>query len=163
MKRLIKAIFKWGMIVTGAGFLLSQFVPYGRDHSNPPVQNEPEWDSLETRALVERACLDCHSNETVWPWYSNVAPISWLVQRDTMEGREELNFSEWGTRGEGEEGEEMRESILEGEMPLPVYLITHPEARLSELEQAQLIEGLLATAGDDPSFGSEEEGEEDDD
>ena len=59
-------------------FLAIQFVPYGRDHSNPPVIGEPTWNSPETRALAVRACFDCHSNETVWPWYSNIAPVSWL-------------------------------------------------------------------------------------
>ena len=147
MKRLIKWISKWGAIFAGAGFLLIQLVPYGRDHVNPPIRNEPVWDSPETRALAERACFDCHSNETVWPWYSNVAPISWLVQHDTEEGREELNFSEWGTRGEGEEGREMVEEIREGEMPPQIYLITHPEAKLTQVEKEQLIEGLLATGG----------------
>ena len=76
-------------------FLLIQLIPYGRDHTNPAVVAEPAWDLPETRALAVRACFDCHSNETIWPWYSNVAPISWLVQRDVDEGREKLNFSEW--------------------------------------------------------------------
>ncbi len=147
MKNLIKWMFKWGVFVIVGGFLLIQLVPYGRDHSNPPVKNEPVWDSPETRDLAQRACFDCHSNETIWPWYSNVAPISWLVQHDTEEGREELNFSEWGTSGEGEEGQEMVEEIKEGEMPLRIYLITHPEARLTQAEKEQLIDGLLATGG----------------
>jgi hypothetical protein len=55
-------------------FALIQVVPYGRSHTNPPVQSEPKWDSPQTRALAVRACYDCHSNETTWPWYTNVAP-----------------------------------------------------------------------------------------
>ena len=60
-----------------AAVVVMQLVPYGRDHSNPPVTAEPNWDSPETRALFKRACFDCHSNETVWPWYAYVAPFSW--------------------------------------------------------------------------------------
>ena len=70
-------------------------VPYGRDQVNPPVGAEPTWDSPETRALAKQACFDCHSNETEWPAYSRVAPVSWLIQHDVSEGRAALNFSEW--------------------------------------------------------------------
>jgi len=58
-----------------------QFVPYGRAHTNPPVAQEPIWDSPQTRELARRACFDCHSNETMWPWYSNIAPISWIAHK----------------------------------------------------------------------------------
>src|SRR5574340_945670 len=74
-------------LVVLAGFLLIQLVPYGRNHTNPPVTGEPRWDSPQTRALAARACFDCHSNETKWRWYSNIAPISWLIQRDVDSGR----------------------------------------------------------------------------
>lgn len=145
MKRFLKIIIKWGVGLLVAGFVLLQLVPYGRNHTNPPVQNEPNWDSPETKALAERACFDCHSNESIWPWYSNVAPISWLVQHDVEEGRQKLNFSEWGTRGEGEEGGEMVESIDRGRMPPAIFLITHPEARLTDAELEQLAQGLRLT------------------
>lgn len=143
----MKRIFLIGLAVVVGGFLLIQLVPYGRDHSNPPVVNEPNWDSPQTRELALRACYDCHSNETVWPWYSNIAPISWLVQRDVDEGREYLNFSEWGGGREGEEGEELAEVIEEGEMPPAQFLITHSEARLTDDEKQALMRGLQATAG----------------
>ena len=86
----------WPLITT-AGLLLiaAQFVPYGRDYRNPPVIQEPAWDSPATRALAKQACFDCHSNETVWPAYAKVAPISWLIAHDVDEGRSVLNFSEW--------------------------------------------------------------------
>ncbi len=137
--------------VVAAGFLLLQLVPYGRAHDNPPVAVEPNWDSPQTRELARRACFDCHSNETVWPWYSSVAPVSWLVQHDVDEGRQYLNFSNWNqVNGEGEregnEPEEMGEVIREGEMPPSQFLITHPEARLTDAERAALVEGLVATA-----------------
>lgn len=147
-----------------AGFLLLQLVPYGRAHENPPVAAEPNWDSPQTRELAQRACFDCHSNETDWPWYSNVAPVSWLVQHDVDEGRQYLNFSEWGRSGEGEEAEELYEVIAEGEMPMSNYLITHPEARLTDGEKAALAEGLAITAGGSPTAaGGEREREGDDD
>src|ERR1035437_156738 len=82
---------KWGALL----FILIQLVPFGRDHTNPAVVKDAPWNSPETRALVKRACYDCHSNETTWPWYSHVAPVSWLVQRDVNGGRGHLNFSEW--------------------------------------------------------------------
>lgn len=126
-------------------FLLIQVVPYGRDHENPPVVQEPSWDSPGTRELVVRACFDCHSNEVRWPWYSHVAPVSWLVQRDVNEAREELNFSEF--HREQDEAEDAAEEVAEGEMPLRAYLLAHPEARLDEAERRRLIEGLERTFG----------------
>ena len=107
-KRFLQALLGIvGLIVIG---LVIQLIPYGHNHTNPPVVQEPSWNRPETRAIVKRACFDCHSNETVWPWYSNVAPVSWLIYRDVAEGRQHLNFSEWDvhpTLPEGEgEGEE---------------------------------------------------------
>lgn len=136
-----------GVIVLGALalFLLIQLVPFGKTYTNPPVVAEPNWDSPETRALAKRACFDCHSNETVWPWYSRVAPVSWLVARDVQEGREKLNFSEWGRGDREEEADEVAEVIQKGEMPMPIYLVQHPEARLTDAEKEQLIRGLEAS------------------
>jgi hypothetical protein len=144
-----------------AVFLLIQLVPYGHAHDNSPVAAEPNWDSPQTRELAQRACFDCHSNETTWPWYSNVAPVSWLVQHDVDEGREYLNFSQWGQGGEGEEAEELYEALAEGQMPPSNYLITHPEARLTETEKAALTEGFMRTTGGSlgGESGEEEAGE----
>lgn len=122
-----------------------QFLPYGHGHTNPPVLAEPAWDSPETRAYAVIACFDCHSNETVWPWYSNIAPISWLVQRDVDHGRAVLNFSEWG-HGE-QEADEAAEKYAEGEMPLPFYLPLHPEANFPPVDRAAFLAGLRATFG----------------
>ncbi|NMB80393.1 MAG: heme-binding domain-containing protein [Ignavibacteria bacterium] len=128
-------------------FLLIQLVPYGRDHTNPPVTGEPAWDSAETRALAKRACFDCHSNETVYPWYSNVAPVSWLVMHDIEEGRGNLNFSEWetGSKWAQHAADEAVEAIQTGKMPLPIYVVQHPEARLTDIEKQALIKGLAAS------------------
>ncbi|MBT3337170.1 MAG: heme-binding domain-containing protein [Anaerolineae bacterium] len=120
-----------------------QLVPYGKDHNNPAVVAEPNWDSPETKALYDTACADCHSNDTIWPWYSNIAPVSWLVQHDVEEGREHLNTSLWGQQEI--ETDKISEVILEGEMPMRVYLITHPEAKLTQVEKDALAQGLLAT------------------
>lgn len=136
-------------------FLFLQLIPYGRNHHNPPVIAEPAWDSPQTRAYFFRACADCHSNETVWPWYSNIAPISWLIQRDVDEGRKAFNISEWGVREN--EGEEAAKLVESGEMPLPIYLPLHPEARLSPQEKNAFIRGLIATFGGEKSMPSEEE------
>ncbi len=106
-----------GLVLIGAiGFIAIQFVPV--DKSNPPVASEPNWDSPQTKALVERACYDCHSNQTKWPWYSNIAPISWLVAHHVEEGRAALNFSEWSLNkarsGEGKEVEGGEKGEAEG-------------------------------------------------
>jgi hypothetical protein len=141
-------MLKWlvrGIALAVAGFLLIQLVPYGRDHTNPPVTGEPAWDSPVTRALAVRACFDCHSNETAYPWYSNVAPASWLLERHVSEGRRKFNFSTWGTGRQ--EAEHFARLIQSGEMPGWDYLLMHPEARLTDLEKQQLIDGLTKTLG----------------
>jgi hypothetical protein len=129
-------------------FVLMQAVPYGRDHANPPVVAEPDWDNPETRALAVRACYDCHSNETVWPAYTNIAPVSWLVQHDVDEGREHLNFSEWNRPQE--DAVEAAEHTADGSMPLAAYTWLHTEARLSGAERATLVQGLEQTLGTEP-------------
>lgn len=134
------------------GLLAIQLVPYGRDHANAPVLAEPAWDSPATRAYAVTACFDCHSNESTWPWYSNIAPISWLVQYDVDEGRRVLNYSEWGRGGEGDDS---AETVSEGEMPPFVYLITHPDARFSEADKAAFIQGLSATFGGEGGGGGD--------
>jgi cytochrome c551/c552 len=128
-------------------FLAIQLIPYGHQHQNPPVQQEPAWPDAQTRDLAVRACFDCHSNETVWPWYSNIAPVSWLVEYDVQEGRSRLNFSEWDRTGrERYEIGEISEVIHQGVMPPAIFLIMHPKARLSTAEKQTLINGLLATS-----------------
>lgn len=137
-----------GILILAAGLI--QLVPYGKDHTNPPVVAEPSWDSPQTRALFFRACADCHSNETKWPGYSHIAPISWLVRSDVDEGREHFNVSTWG-QGRRNKGSEAAAAVREGEMPPLPYLIPHPDARLSDAEKASLVKGLAATFGDRPS------------
>jgi hypothetical protein len=130
------------LLLAGVGLLvLIQVVPYGRSHANPPVGQEPKWNSALTRELAVRACFDCHSNQTGWPWYSSVAPISWLIQHDVDEGRRILNFSEWGPASPG--GEEVAAPVRGGSMPRPYYVPLHPAAGLSDRERAELVQGLI--------------------
>ena len=134
-------------------FFVIQFIPYGKDHTNPKVEVEPQWDSPQTKALFMRACGDCHSNETKWPSYSNIAPVSWFVYAHVQEGREHFNVSMWGIQKKNK-GDEAAEEVEEGDMPLSSYLLAHPEAKLSQTEKEQLIQGLKNT------FGEEEHEEE---
>ena len=135
-------VLKWAAIGGAILLIAIQFVPYGRDHSNPPGGRKIAWDSPRTQQLMTDACMDCHSNETKWPWYSNIAPVSWLVQKDVEDGRRELNLSTGQI-----EVDEMIEAIREGEMPPWQYKPLHPGARLSDQEKQDLIEGLQATFG----------------
>ena len=138
--------------------VLIQFVPYGRDHANPSITAEPNWDSARTRELAAVACFDCHSNETAWPWYSNIAPGSWLVQRDVDEGRATLNFSEFDRPQP--EVDELLEVVREGDMPPTSYSLIHPVARLSEAERAILLDALRQMLRDSPPIQGED-GDED--
>ena len=122
------------------------------DMDNPVVNYEQDFISMmnppsEVESILKTSCYDCHSNETNYPWYSNVAPVSWWVEHHIEEGREELNFSEWGTydaERKDHKLEECAEEVEEGEMPLQPYTITHGNAKLSE-EQRELMEEWFNT------------------
>ena len=127
---------------------LLQLVPYGWRHSNPPVTGSPVWAGAEVERLARSACYDCHSNETEWPPYSYVAPMSWLVRYDVDRGREELNFSTWGV-SDGEDGPEddahdAAEAVEDRSMPPDRYVRLHPDARLADEERRLLVEALEA-------------------
>jgi mono/diheme cytochrome c family protein len=139
-----RKIRRWAPATFAFLLLAIQFVPYGRHHTNPPVTVAVAWDSRETESLVRGACFDCHSNETRWPWYSHVAPASWLVQSDVNEGRKKLNFSEGNLKKTGE----VPEVVSEGEMPPWFYRLAHRKARLSSEEKPALMRGMRATFGD---------------
>jgi hypothetical protein len=127
----------------GAALLVAaQLVPYGRDHQNPPVKREPKWISTEARDIAHRACFDCHSNETHWPWYSNVAPMSWLVYRDTLVGRKKVNFSDWDAANPGSES--LTEEVERGDMPFKPYLAIHWNAWLTKTDKETLLKALKA-------------------
>ncbi|MEZ4699751.1 MAG: heme-binding domain-containing protein [Rhodothermales bacterium] len=141
--KLLGKILKFGI---PAVLILIQFFPVER--TNPPVTREVRWDSPETRELAVRACFDCHSNESVWPWYAYVAPVSWRISEHVVDGRRHLNFSTWDQPNE--DFEEVEEQIKEEEMPLWDYLIMHSEAKLSPQETQALLNGLKATFEQDP-------------
>jgi hypothetical protein len=144
--RWVKRFLIVGGLLFGGVLVLLQLVPIFREQDNPPVIREPEWDSPRTRELADRACYDCHSNETHWPWYSRVAPMSLLVYRDIVDGREVLNFSEWQVEERpGEDIDRMVETIQKGQMPPRHYLILNPGSRLTNLETTELVNGLIAT------------------
>jgi len=115
-----------------------QLVPVHR--TNPPVVSD--FDGPQAVEMVLRtSCYDCHSHESRWPWYSHVAPASWLVIHDVKEAREHLDFSLWGTydaRRREKLAEDMWEEVEDGEMPLLMYRLAHPDARLTEEAKATL-------------------------
>jgi cytochrome c551/c552 len=137
-----------GALVVLAGVI--QFVPYGHDHTNPPVRKEPAWDSQASRGLAVRACYDCHSNQTVWPWYAQIAPVSWLIQRDVDTGRERLNFSEWDRPQRGTRPQSVDRRIQRGSMPPWYYVLMHSQAKLSDGEKLALMHGLDTTVLQNP-------------
>jgi cytochrome c551/c552 len=137
-------------------FALAQIVPYGRSHSNPPVTSEAPWTDPAVKTLARDACYDCHSNETVWPWYANIAPVSWVMQWDVDSGRKNLNFSEWGTaRGESDDP---AGAVRDGSMPLWFYPPMHPNAKLTPAERAQLADALQALSSGAPGAGNSPSG-----
>jgi hypothetical protein len=134
-----------------------QFVPYGWTHSNPPVVQDASWPDAASREVARESCYSCHSNETDWPVYSYVAPMSWLVRSDVEHGREELNFSDWERFGE--DADDAIEVIESGEMPPDRYTMVHRGAMLSDEERAVLIDALLQMADDDD--GDDDDRDED--
>ena len=141
MKKLVIGVVLGIVLV----FIAIQLVPYGHNHTNPSVQAEPQWDSPQTRDLAVRACFDCHSNQTVWTWYSNIAPVSWLIQHDVEEGRSKLNFSQWNLPQR--EARDAPREVQRGRMPQWYYVLLHPSANLSADEKQSLIRGLNASVG----------------
>ena len=138
----MKRILKWA-VPAGLGlFLLIQLVPYGRDHANPPVTQAAVFKSPAVQQLATDSCNDCHSNLTKWPWYTNVAPASWLVQQDVDEGRTIMNLSTWD-KPQPELGDVV-EQVQSGEMPPLKYKVmpNHAAARLSDAQKRQLADGF---------------------
>ena len=132
----MKPWIAWLAASGAAIFAGIQFVPVAR--TNPPVEFTAEWDSPRTRELFYRACADCHSHETRWPWYSRIAPASWLVSNHVRDGRRDMNISV----PDEVDATEAVEEIREGTMPPADYKLMHPEARLTEEERTALISGL---------------------
>jgi hypothetical protein len=141
---------RWIIIPTViiAILLLSQLIPVTR--SNPPVSGEI-LTPVEISGILRKSCYDCHSHQTNWPWYSRIAPVSWLVIQDVEEGRAHLNFSTWNNYNSREKikiYEEMREVLEKEEMPLKPYLWMHSEAKLSEKDLNHLFHWLNLSKDD---------------
>jgi hypothetical protein len=129
---------KLAALILGAGFLLSQTIRI--EKSNPPVLSEIAADP-SVKPLLRRACFNCHSNETVWPWYSDVAPASWLVGSDVKEARQHLNFSEWGTYPAEKQHFKLMgiaDELRDGGMPPWYYSAVHPASRLTGAEREKV-------------------------
>ena len=145
MKKALK-ILKWMVVALAVIFLGIQFVRPAR--TNPAVDPSQTLETHtqmtpEVASIFERSCRDCHSNKTVWPWYTNVAPISWWLTDHVNEGRRELNMSEWGRLPRDRQDRKLRQicdEVEDGMMPLSSYLPMHPTARLSEQDKKVLCD-----------------------
>ncbi len=119
--------------------ILIQFIPV--DRSNPPVTQEIHIPG-NLKPIIKRSCYDCHSNETRWPWYAYIAPVSILITQHVQEGREEANFSEWDKydlKKKLDILEDIEEKVREDKMPLRSYLWVHRDARLTPQEKEDII------------------------
>ena len=128
-------IFKIALILMALILIAIQFIPANK--TNPPVTAELNAPA-EIMSVFKKSCYDCHSNETEWPWYSFVAPVSWIVSGDVKDGRLHLNFSKWGNFSRKDivkMKEEIWEEIERGKMPLGKYIFMHPEAELDQKEK----------------------------
>ncbi|MCK5856792.1 MAG: heme-binding domain-containing protein [Bacteroidales bacterium] len=127
-------------------FILMQVYPV----SQPEVVKENPNDLLVTTqvpdniaVMLKESCYDCHSNETIYPWYSYVAPVKWLVNRDTRLGREELNFSNWASMSKMDRAtalSDISDEVSEGDMPMKIYPIMHAEAKLSDEDRQAIVD-----------------------
>jgi hypothetical protein len=135
------------LVGTAVAFLAAQLISPAR--ANPPVETEVPA-SGEVKAVLRESCYDCHSNETRWPWYSRIAPVSWLVAQDVNEGREYVNYSAWNQLAPEKRAEMIQESwehVEEGDMPPWTYRLFHPRASLSDSELATLRAWAQGSAG----------------
>ena len=138
--KLIKKYF-WILVAGAIGlFLLIQLIPFGHNRTNPAVVSEPNWSSPAARTLAKEHCFQCHSNETNWTWYANIAPGSWLIAYDVIEGRDQFNFSDWNNNPG--ELDEIIEVIQEGEMPPIQYWIFHPNSKMDAQQKQELIDAM---------------------
>ncbi len=134
MKKL-KKIVMTGFIAAAVTGIAIQFVPV--EKTNPPVTAEISVAS-DLYQILRRSCYDCHSNETKWPWYGNIAPVSWFLVGDVSKGREYMNFSVWNNlsaKGQEHLKGKIWKEVSENEMPLFIYRLAHPNARLSDSEK----------------------------
>jgi len=149
MKRPFK-ILRWFLILLAVVFVAIQFSRPAR--TNPPVNPAHSIEanlqvSPQVVAIFDRSCNDCHSNKTVWPWYTNVAPVSWFLVNHVNEGRRDMNLSEWGSYDKDKQSHRLRdicEQVQDGEMPLSTYTPLHPKAKLSAADVQTLCDWAKA-------------------
>lgn len=135
-------IVRFALLALLAVFVVIQF--YRPAKANPPVNPAHVLRApADVQSIFDRACSDCHSNQTKWPWYSNIAPVSWFTIDHVNEGRHELSLSEFGTYSQKKavhKLEELCEMVEKGEMPLREYVWLHPSAKLSDADKQRLCE-----------------------
>ncbi len=134
MGRVIKVV----LVLVFFALVGIQFVEVNR--TNPPVAGDINV-TIQVKEVLKKSCYDCHSNETKWPWYSCVAPISWLVANDVELGRKHLNFSEWekySSRKKEESKKEIWEEVRDDKMPMGIYTLMHPVSKL-DITQKNII------------------------
>lgn len=145
-RKLIKYAVSAGVLLAGIQFLQP-------DRTNPPSDPAAHFEAVakpskETSAVVRRACGDCHSNETVWPWYSRIAPVSWMIADDVKEGRAHLNISEWNRLSPEMSQKRMQQmcsEAKEGGMPLFAYKLMHPAAKLDAADVSAICSASMAS------------------
>jgi hypothetical protein len=126
---------KIALIIVAVILIAIQFIPVRR--TNPPVTANLDA-PMQVVSVFKKSCYNCHSNETEWPWYSNIAPVSWLIASDVKDGRSHLNFSNWedfSRKDIVKMKEEIWEEIEKGKMPLSKYIFMHPEVELNQKEK----------------------------
>jgi hypothetical protein len=128
-------------------FAAIQLVPYGWAHPNPRVVQDAPWPNRRAESIARVSCYPCHSNETDWPAYSYVAPMSWLVRYDVERGRDEFNFSNWPEYGE--DVDDAVDEVEDGDMPLDRYTVIHRDAKLTPEEARVLARALLSMSPPD--------------
>ncbi len=137
---MFRRIFKYAVLIAVLLLIGIQWIQ--PDRKNPPVDAAATFEAVvkpapQVAAIVQRACYDCHSDSTSWPWYSRIAPVSWLIAGDVREGRARLNFSQWNLLGADMSKRRLKEACREmrkGSMPLWNYKLAHPRARLTTLD-----------------------------
>ena len=149
---MFKKILKIALLLIVLGLVIAQFFRPER-FSTGEVTKDDITNVLQVpddvQKILKRSCFDCHSNHTVWPWYTNVSPVNWLVYDDVNSGRHKMNFSEWGKLSVSKQSTKLQnicDNIKDGDMPLPKYLLIHRDAVLSQQEKDILCKWADAQA-----------------
>lgn len=153
MKKFLKVFF----IIFLVAFIVIQFIMRPDKTTATEITNDDITKKMavpqNVQSIIKRSCYDCHSSQTVWPWYSSIAPVSWLVADDVVNGRKKMNFNEWGKLSASKQEKRLTDicdEISEDKMPLPKYLLIHGDAKLSQADKDALCNWIKSTgAGSD--------------